>query len=520
MTLQIHISQIGSVFSFNITDYLEDSDTATLNEQVERLAFERKHGDLTLKLSNMTGYFTTLFSDTLGSTRWEIVVRVDDTVRWRGELDTKRIEFSLRSEWVTLTAWSKTKLFWDRMKSMKIDVSIPDGQGYVTLRYWFDANEYFANLSDSGTIFSGFDLTTYETRRLRGTSYQPAPIGNEGRFFDLDRSQTYADLFEAFRIYYNCEFFINHDDRKLVMRRRNLATSGTAREIEVKDKEVRVSWIDADKVDYILTYAYMNSPSPIQVTLIPKFFDPALISRSGLAAGVHKWRIVFYEPNATPALISQDLQVTLPTPPSGYNCWWVELDVPVCSVNTITTRQVFRCPPTGTVYYWVKTITNNSSITRFTDGYGIVVLVTNPQMPQVRGTFDIYRSYDESTGTWRADIIATGSNAPSGRIFPVQPKLYWAEPADPTQRKPFSEYDIYSFFGRETNFETFSAQWIDEFRTKRRASLTVKGVDFTLNEPVVLGILPNDLTPSTSYLVKSFSSKMKSEETELTLLSI
>jgi hypothetical protein len=143
-------------------------------------------------------------------------------------------------------------------------------------------------------------------------------------------------------------------------------------------------------------------------------------------------------------------------------------------------------------------------------------------MPQVKGTFNVFRSYDQRRGVWNQDIISTGDNTPSGKILTVQPVLYWYDYSSgpPWPRKEFNLYDVYSFFGRETTFELFASQWIDEFKSKKKVELNALGLDFYLNDQVSTDVLSREFTESVRYTVKSFSSKLMKEKSTLILLGV
>lgn len=542
LLLHLHNYQTNQTYT-GMQQHLAEEDIVQVTEQLERKAFERKHGDVHLKLSNMRNVFTDLFAGTTGTTRWGVHLILEDSVTfawrtaWRGEIHNKSINFGLDSEWCEFDAFSKTKLFWERAKTLRNIFKVTDQAvwagvetgltGYIPLPTFLTTLETLLNLSSNATIFSGIDFTQYTGRRIRGV--RPGPIcvpaiGNEGRLVELDPEFTVAELLEAMQRYYNCEFYIDHHTRSLQMRRRNSVNAGTPRNIDAvlcDDVEPVVSWLDDSTVDYIYIYSYVFGPAPVFVEMYPVNFPPPQGGFNQLSPGLHRWRIVACTgtpgASASPLFVSAELAVDLPHR-SGYTGWWVTISLPVFQ-SPVTDRWIYRLAPGDHSFRQLRYNTGNSTPFVWEDRIGIQLLAASPIMPSLQNTFNLYRRYNEVTGQWEPDIIDSGKNRPVASIHEVKPKLRFTEIGLPNIR-PEDAYDVWSFFGQDTNFTTFSDEWIDWFRTKRRVTCKVKDVDYVLNNPVESSRFPNDLTPGVSYSVKRFTSKLMKEETELELLSM
>lgn len=528
MTLSVHLHRIGTTNEVDVTRFLSQHERIVVTEWVENRAFERKHGDLHLKLSNLHGFFSSLFADTIATTRWNVYVRIDGAMYWRGEISTKSLTFGLNDRWCEFDAFSKTKWFWEYAKTIKPIFRYADqpiwyqyeSGGYITINNFFFVLMIVHNLWRNQTLFTQFNPTTYAGRKLRGVSPQNPPIGNEGRLVELDPNMSLADLMSAMQQYYNAEFYVDHASGELRMQRRLAAKPNTLRNIDsilADDTETTVTWLDENKVDYVYVYSFTFAPAPVETERIAVFFPGGQGGLNQLTPGLHRWRIVGYQ-NGNPILMSSELAIDLPAPPPGNTGWWVTIRIPQFA-SVVNERRIFRMAPGMVDFRRLGPVFDNSGVTEYQDRYGIQLLANGQPMPSAQNTFNVYRRYDETTGSWLDDIIDTGNNRPEGNIYEIRPKVRFTEIGLPNLRDE-SPYDIWAFFGKEQDLSLFRDNWIDWFRTKRKVRCKVRGLDLKVLDEVESGRFPNDLTPVNHYTVRKVEASLLDEESVLELVSV
>lgn len=520
--------------------YLDARSHIEVTELLERKAFERKHGDLRLRLSNIDGTFSNIFANSTATTRWEVRVYVinPDTlewrIAWRGEVKLSSTTFKLDSLWCEFDAFAKTKIFWERAADIK-KVFDPAQQqywfqyegadGYIPLSGVFNVLTNTLNLSMGGTIYQSFDLTTYATRKIRGVRPGAAcnpPTGNEGRIVELDPAMSLADLLKAFQIRYNAEFYIDHASKILYMRRRNTVTQDAERNIDailLEDSEPEVVWLDDDKVDYIYTYSYVF----VDISEVARervYIEPPLSQYNELG-GTQTWVVVGFNDANVPLIASRPYTTTLPNPGEGATGWWVTIRIPQFP-SIVTNRRVFRWDSriiNLTNLRRIHTIPHNNGIVDFRDSYGVYFVSIGEEMPSVRNTFNVYRRFNEAIWRWENDIVDVGGQRPNGRILELKPQVRFTEIGLPNVRQE-DPFDVWAFFGRETDVELFKEDWRDWFLTKRKIRCQVSDIDLKLNQRVTSSRFPASLRGGNSYLVKRFDSDLMSGKTNLELLSL
>jgi hypothetical protein len=538
--VNIHLYNIAdpSQVYVQLQRYLDDRSRVVIRELLEEKAFERKHGDVHLRFSNMDGTFTNIFAQATATTRWEVRIYMVDpvTLEWviafRGEVKPQHITFKLDTLWCEFDAFSKTKKFWERAADIRrifdprqqaIWAQVEGPDGYITLQNVFSIFDAALNLSLANTIYSGYDLTIFGSRKIRGIRPGPLcspPIGNEGRIMEIDPSMTLAELLQAFQQKYNAEFYVDHQSGQLVMRRRNVPVASSALNIDsvlMDDQEPEIFWLDENKVDYIYTYSY------IFITLTEQsrqavWIEPPLRQYNQIDEGTHSWICVGFNSSNVAVVASQLLTISLPNPGQGSSGWWVTLSIPSFPADT-TIRRLYRRSGGLATPRLVTTIQHNNATT-YQDRTGIGLLYAAQEAPNVRNTYNVYRRFDESTWRWQEDIIDNGIR-PNGVIFELRPRLRFTEIGLP-QLKQEDPYDVWAFFGREQEASLFQDDWRDWFRTRRRIKCKVKNVGYKLNQPVFSSRFPGVFTNTSNYIVKRFESELttRGNETMLDLLSV
>ena len=241
----------------NVTQYLFTDSVPTISSELERQAFQRVVEDVSLKFSNFDNYFTNLLSGATAQSRF--VCRIKDvdtnTVIFLGEIDNTSITFDVTDESVSFDVFSLNNVFWKRAEDTRAffgsahdvtDESV--GIGLTpTLSFVIQAaiTQSFKDICD-GVI--DYRLAT---RYINNGGYNYT----YGVLQMLDVKTTIKDLFTAFAYYYNCEFFINPSNEKLIIQKRQ--TVGTASGVDLTnlliDGTTQIKFLDDSKYDYVKT---------------------------------------------------------------------------------------------------------------------------------------------------------------------------------------------------------------------------------------------------------------------------
>ncbi|MFI5250794.1 MAG: hypothetical protein ACHQQQ_00055 [Bacteroidota bacterium] len=261
----------------DITPLLDEDSKIILMQELERDAFERTVEDLTLRASNMDGYFTEIFRYGTASTRYEVTVSEEMRTLFRGEIDNESIRFDAKELWVELNVFSMNHRFWDRAKRTRVNLCFtPDEKSIITMGVKeLILRELSSGRVDAenqplfqGDMFSDFTIADqYAYRQIRFyADTDDSLIGNNGKFANLDPSTTIFDLLTAMSVYYNAEFFINPETEEFTMNRR-LSPTGHQGNLDgcvLDDSKIDVLYLDRSKYDYIYTMiAIAEPPSPL-----------------------------------------------------------------------------------------------------------------------------------------------------------------------------------------------------------------------------------------------------------------
>lgn len=175
-------------------------------------------------------------------------------------------------------------------------------------------------------------------------------VGDIGRYRELDSSTTVKELLQAFAIYYNAEFFINPENGKLTMRKRNTPVKATQTPIDIDelvqdDETLEIELADDQRIDYIKTV--LQTPKPDAPIPLQNILDS-----HGLF-GIFSWRLTFVAQYASYVLESDAGAETTPIR-LGHaaggeivSVGFELLRIPVSNRERLASRRLYRQQWTG-----------------------------------------------------------------------------------------------------------------------------------------------------------------------------
>lgn len=335
-----------------------------------------------------------------------------------------------------------------------------------------------------------------------------------GRYADLDPTMTVEELLKAVEIYYNAEFILDYNTKFLMMKKRGLPISSTAKDISsiiCEDEPAEFYPFGEPRYDYIYTtYAFveippleylgMTFPTNIESNLTP-FPNPDLYTSR---------EIKYYLTATINDIESNPSEVlNIMIPPSiaikdvsggiiGYRGYKVQLRIPQCISGT-SKRTIYRNELYGNANGKICKMLgiDGNEVVEIEDGYRCDTAIPLPSNSKI--IVNAWAGFDEKTGQWLPPIYDTqnGKNRPIGkRIFEILPSLRFVDPNTRTQLHSTTSYDIYCFFGKDNSFENIREEWIDLMITKSKLILKVIGTDFVDGDEIIrpkiknLGIIP------------------------------
>jgi hypothetical protein len=244
----------------DVTDRVFNEDFDITQER-ERAVFQRVHSDVSLKFSNMDGYFSKLFLSNPSNTHWELTIVTTRPIFW-GEIDNSSTVFTVDQEELKITAFSKTKLFWDWARATKI---LP-GEYAPALQVASnvqDIIEYnlIGNEELPSGLFEGVDVHSSLVEDL----------GVINAYYTLVKETTIEQLFTAFAIHFNAEWYIDPATHFIKFYPRLYVDNDIEKEISdiIVDGTVDHQISDGNKKDYIKTTSMVPVPSiSLEETLV------------------------------------------------------------------------------------------------------------------------------------------------------------------------------------------------------------------------------------------------------------
>lgn len=510
---------------------LDNASDIILSQDREREEFKRTVEDVKLRTSDQQNELTKKFRAYPITSNWEVNVIDDGRQLFRGRIQ-RPITSDVKEDWLEIQAFSKNKDFWEKAKVTLIPRTHP---GLYKSYYPFDPVQdtlskvlpYIVGPLSNDDLFSGIYIDTLYTSRLLRTygSADPTTIGNEGQYVNLDPATTIFELLTATAIYYNAEFFIDPETDLLTMLKRNTVQNDLEHNLDeliLNDEEIRYDDSDEKKYDYVEMIAKIPKAGQlsniIQRRRVNLIGTPSYQMTYTLSSGSS---FIESEPS-DPAYTDQDIDLN--NSPSD----------PYYSDTSFPLRRWFTLPlgPTGTIkrnvyaLVWgvpgshpkpmlLFSIDDNTTTEYVYDGYNPISEITLDVA--ILAPLIFYYRYDETTGAWVTPVVKKlEDDPPPGKIFKIFPDLKFVDETGSV--KDDNALDIFSFFGRELNFDTFAEQWLDVFITKGRAYCAVKDLAYRLGDSFITSRHPK--IPAGKYVVKKAMGRLMKERTQVELIKV
>jgi hypothetical protein len=130
---------------------------------------------------------------------------------------------------------------------------------------------------------------------------------------------------------------------------------------------------------------------------------------------------------------------------------------------------------------------------------------------------EVYYRYNEATGKWEDPLYRRiDDDAPVGKIFPINPDLQFLDAEGNT--KATSIFDVFAFFGKETNLNMFAQQWQDFFIYKGKAACSVSGLPYRVGDSFITSRHPK--ISAGKYVCKNAGNHLMKEETTVELIKV
>lgn len=518
----------------DITKYSDSDSTIILTQELERQAFQRVVDDVTLRLSNLAGFFTTEFAAITPTTRYEVQIFDGGRRLFLGEIDNESINFEMNEEWVTFDAFSKNKIFWDRARATKVDTRTSLHQLTITYKTVMEMFTFQLIRTPFAEIFTEMSVDSlYANRNIRWHKTVSDPtIGNNGKFDDLEEETTVQSLLDAMGRYYNAEFFVNPDDGKFTMKRRADILSDTQTLLDnlLVEDGIDLELVDRDKADFVHTFNAIPLPNPPVFQSTNHRTVHASVVDQAIFPGTHRLRMSVVI-NGSEVAISDELLVVSTRRPGVepyFDIGYPIVTMPIVdTLSEVQTRRLYVSPANdGNLFLWMEVSGNASAVSTgdHTSGTSLlyaddVELRTKIPVPVIPNAASVWIRYNEATQSWESPIIDVGNNTPEGRIFDIRPELRFYAPGTEILLD-YSPFDIWNFFGREGDYSTLQTQYIDMFRNQKRFITSVKGLNYRVGDTTRFINAPNSLISNSRFLVRKAANNLNEETTELEMVSL
>ena len=264
--MKVSVNKIGGPV-LDISPYLDSEQDFYISKERERNAFVRVNDDVTLFLSNMSDVLSSFFTTLISTDRVEMrCYNADGTVSFLGELDYQSSIIKLKTEKISITAFSKTKLFWDWAKKNMI---APIDDRYVDGTYNLNTatlpNVIAMNVAGAVAIdiITGVAADSAFANQKVGIYYEYYD-SIPGLYYCLDPTTTIEKFLLALCKGNNAEFIIDPNTGELLFQPR-LATNGTKTDISnllEGEEDIDLAYDTDQLYDYVRTFANEKRPAP------------------------------------------------------------------------------------------------------------------------------------------------------------------------------------------------------------------------------------------------------------------
>lgn len=487
--------------TYDVTNYVLEEKGLELTLERERATHERVVNDVNLNFSNLNGFFNTLFQSASSTIKYWVKVYSDTEINldFYGVVDLKSVIYDALNASVTSNAFSSEREFWDRIKNGKINktFSFTDwGYIYQTLEQIIN-RQLRGGFSDLFTSVSVEIELSLKNIRFYSDFNLPTGVGIYGKYKDLDPETTVFDLFTAFCINYNAEFYIDNNTKTLHFRRRKAVTSTNILAIDdklIEDSEIDVKLIDDDKYDYVECLYKLPKPSTvINITGFTGTFHESIMT-----GRIYEWVMTYNYANGIESNRSElsrfQLMTAIYIPGEGWTLYYkMNMTIPSpTDINVMSVNLYRRCTNVSGTNLPLTSFRKIATILSFPNNYvdylaDSIILNNLSDYPQINDAVDsqtVWVSYDDSTKSWK-DVIFNnqdGANQPVGKIFQSIPKLNWIDPI--TQNTISDSVYMFYFFGMETDISFLMDTWKDLMTIKHKLTASINDVSLSIGDSV------------------------------------
>jgi hypothetical protein len=495
-------------------DTLDESFDVT--QERERAEFQRAHSDVSFIVSNLENKFVDFYRPDESQTRWEVAVKEGGRNIFLGEIDNPSIEISLNEDKVHLTAFSKTKMFWDWAKITKIKSLIgfwTTGTGYTfppelaTIQGIIEFNLDNDELPEG--IFDDIQIDANISGKWVSL----------GVYLNLTIETTIGELFEAMAIEYNAEFYIDEDLRTLKFSPRLYIDNDRKLDISdliIEEDGVSVKLYDDNKKDYIKLNSPVERPSIVANEIM--WLDNSL----SLSNQIH-YDIRFL----VTAVLEDGTEIVSPGIGAEIGAWleldWLRVQLTVLpamgakSYKLYMVRISHKDDAKDPTPYYVGQIGDASVVTDsgYTwyhyvncqpslDGYEEDLLIdfsNVEKMPVTPNYYPYCYSIDAETGLLVKSVESQGDG------LEIVPKLSFQD----------SKFTAISFFGKPDDAEML-ARWSGVLSNKSRLICSVSGLDFKIGDSIKYSAL--QLPVKKDFVIRKAMQERSEDKTQLEAVEI
>jgi len=516
----------------DITHRINERATLRITNERERVDFERIVEDASISASDLDGTFTQMFRGVYGSTLFQLVVE-DDRVIFRGNLLNRSLSVDVDNKMVTIPAYATFKEVMNRARSSRVNIPPehfprfdPDGPvTYVSVKRILERNfphEQYGDLfgaidclDDIGDALIRFWATTTDTA-----------IGNNGRYRDLSKTTTVAELLAAILLWHNAEAYVDIDTNNLTISRRRDLLSSVVHDIDAimrDDAKIELLPYGAKKYDYLYAVYKILRPEPAQLVRMnhvlihdlgfdgsPNHGDIGVQFTVTYLIVAYSGRVVSSPSIGTDVAVPptdngrgfprSDIYyptIRIPAPPAGtdtvkvYRNYWGDE-----GIFEIRSFDVASAPAEADGSY----VFDDLDTRNYDENGQPIKLETNNYPISLAAWF----SYDEETGTWNEPIVDYGgSNAPAGTVLSAVPVLRFA--GQDSRDLPYDVFDIFAFFGREgdirNSFLGLREKWQRVLKTFPLLRVPAKGINYRVGDGGSTQRFPNKMSDLSAGLV-------------------
>jgi hypothetical protein len=554
--MNLTLSEIGTTNTLTFDRLIRGDVEIVLDQKRERRSFQRTVEEVSLTVSDLRGQMSDFFSDKVATSRFQLLITDNGDTLFLGEIKNDSWVSLSRNRNVKFTAFSHLKFFYDRSKVHQIMPAPRTNEQsivYTTVEYILN-REFIASRRTRGTgevtgrysdLFTKIIVADeYKDRPIRGwanaSTHSDPSIGDNGRYRELAGS-TYAagrhrnfgstrgsngpieavaptgkttafDLLTAFALYYNAEFYIDYDQKALVMHSREGVINATPEnggphdldKVLMDDPEPEIQMLDDEKYDYVRVIYYNPPPS-----------SPVLSNLTRLTTLIGLTNNISYVVTEIRRFEQSELEFETPGSPPLFVDVRSILDEPFTTIKSVIPllklpasqlingagaykKRLYRTKQGGGDFYLLREYDSAAANqdTFVPDSTSDIFLDVNTTPPPRSQTMAAWIRKNESTGLWESPIPDTfdGANTPEGNVLNLIPSLSFRNIHN-DELKEQSTTDVSAFFGLEAASSSYNTNIQRDFEgffiSKYLIRCAVKGTKYLMGSACKLTKIRN-----------------------------